>query len=41
MDFDFNDEAGPWRKPSGYFLAINVTIDGTSQTGPISELYTK
>ena len=33
MDLDVNDDAGPWRKPSGYFPAINDTSEGISLTG--------
>ena len=41
MDLETIEDAGPWREPSGYFPAMYVTVEGTSETGRRLELYTK
>ena len=40
MDLETIEDAGPWREPSGYFPAMYVTVEGTSETGRRLELYT-
>ena len=39
MDLETKDDAGPWRKSSGYLPAMNTTSEGTSETGRTEELY--